>query len=130
MKITTNNQYRPILHWDQLTEEEQNLRYGMYDGIEESSFFEYKDCVYDLNDFLRVNDHLNGKGQQHDLYGWDGYYNESFFSSVVVKYSECGDSVRVGLATSQNHDCAFTTYRDFLGSLLDRWGMDSNQTTY
>jgi hypothetical protein len=100
MKITTNHHYRPILHWDNLTEEEQNFRYGMYDGIEESRFFKYKDCVYDLNDFLRVNDSLHGRGQQHEMYGWDGYHNESFFSSVLVKFSDDNDAVKVGLATS------------------------------
>lgn len=100
MKIITNHHYRPILHWDQLTEAEQNLRFGMYDGIEESSFFEYKDCLYDLNDFLRVNDNLNGRGTDHELYGWDGYHNESFFSSVLVKLDDSGDSVKVGLALS------------------------------
>ena len=100
MKIITNNHYRPILRWSDLTEEEQNLRYGMYDDIEESSFFEYKDCLYDLNDFLRVNNALNGKGVNHDLYGWDGYHNESFFSSVLVKYDDSFESVKVGLALS------------------------------
>jgi len=89
MKITTNNQYRPILQWSDLTEEEQDFRYGIYDGVEESSFFEYKECVYDLNDFLYA------KG----LDKWDGYHNETFFSSVVIKLSDCGESVRVGLAT-------------------------------
>lgn len=100
MKITTNNQYRPILHWSDLTESEQKEHKDTYDDIEDSSFFRYRDWIYDLNNFLRVNDSLYGKGQQHELYGWDGYHNETFFSSVVIKYSDCGDSVRVGLATS------------------------------
>ena len=100
MNITTNNQYRPILHWSDLTESEQKEHKDAYDDIEDSSFFRYRDWIYDLNNFLRVNDSLHGKGQQHDLYGWDGYHNETFFSSVVIKYSDCGDSVRVGLATS------------------------------
>ena len=98
MKITTNNQYRPLLHWHDLTEEEQK-ELDMYEDVQESSFFRYRDWTYDLNDFLRVNDSLNGKGKDHDLYGWDGYKNESFFSSVIVKYSDCGEAVRVGLAT-------------------------------
>tara|TARA_R100000951_G_scaffold115686_1_gene124597 strand:- start:948 stop:1250 length:303 start_codon:yes stop_codon:yes gene_type:complete len=99
MKITTNNQFRPILHWSDLTETEQKEYKDAYDDVQESSFFRYSDWTYDLNDFLRVNDSLHGKGQQHDLYGWDGYKNDSFFSSVVIKLSDCGDSVCVGLAT-------------------------------
>ena len=96
MKIITNHHYRPILRWSDLTEEEQNFRYGMYDDIEESSFFEYKDCLYDLNDFLRVNEQW-GKGLLKD---WDGCHNESFFSSVLVKYDDSFEAVKVGLALS------------------------------
>ena len=96
MKIITNHHYRPILHWSDLTEEEQNFRYGMYDDIEESLFFEYKDCLYDLNEFLRVNEQ-RGKGILKD---WDGYHNESFSSSVLVKYDDSFESVKVGLALS------------------------------
>ena len=96
MKIITNHHYRPILHWSDLTEEEQNLRYGMYDDIEGAYFFKYKDCLYDLNDFLRVNEQW-GKGILKD---WDGCHNESFFSSVLVKYDDSFESVKVGLALS------------------------------
>lgn len=99
MKITTNNQYRPILYWHELTESEQKEYKDAYDDVEDSSFFRYRDWCYDLNDFLRVNDSLNGKGKDHDLYGWDGYKNDSFFSSVVIKLSDCNEAVRVGLAT-------------------------------
>ena len=100
MKIITNHHYREILHWHDLTEEEQNFRYGMYDGIEESSFFRYKGMLNDLNDFLYVNNALNGRGVEDELYGWDGYQNDTFFSSTLVKYSDCGDAVKVGITLS------------------------------
>jgi len=100
MKITTNNQYRHILYFHELKQDEQDELKDSYDGAEESSFFRYRGHVYDLNEFMRVNDALNGKGVKHALYGWDCYHNESFFSSVLVKYSGCGEAVRVGLALS------------------------------
>jgi len=100
MKITTNNHYRMILSFFDLTEKEQNEIKDNYDTIEESSFFRYRGLVYDLNEFMRVNDSLNGKGQDHEMYGWDGYHNDSFFSSVLVKYSSSNDGVKVGLALS------------------------------
>jgi hypothetical protein len=100
MKITTNNHYRPVLSWHELTTKEQDELKDSYDTIKESTFFRFKDWCYDLNDFLRVNDHLHGRGTDHDLYGWDGYKNESFFSSVLVKYDESCESVKVGLALS------------------------------
>ena len=100
MKITTNNHYRPVLYWHDLTTKEQDKLKDSYDTIEESTFFRFKDWCYDLNDFLRVNDRLHGVHPDHDLYGWDGYKNESFFSSVLVKFDESCESVKVGLALS------------------------------
>ena len=100
MKIITNNHFKEILSFFDLSIEEQNELKDSYDTIEESSFFRYRGLVYDLNEFLRVNDSLNGKGKEHEMYGWDGYHNDSFFSSVLVKYSSCNDAVKVGLALS------------------------------
>jgi len=102
MKIITNNHFKEILSFFDLTEKEQNEIKDNYDTIEESSFFRYRGQVYDLNEFMRVNDSLNGQGQDHVLYGWDGYHNESFFSSVLVKYSSCTDAVKVGALHRHN----------------------------
>lgn len=100
MKIITNNQYRHILYFCELEQDEQDEFKDSYDTVEESTFFRYRGRVYDLNDFLRVNNALNGKGVNHEMYGWDGYHNESFFSSVLVKYDDSFESVKVGLALS------------------------------
>lgn len=100
MKIKTNHHLRPVLYWHDLTEAEKAEYKEAYEGVQESNFFRYRNWLYDLNDFLRVNDALKGRGQDHSLYGWDGYKNESYFSSVLVKYGEDGESVKVGLALS------------------------------
>jgi len=100
MKIKTNHNYRPCLYWHDLTDAEQKEHADAYDDVQESTFFRYKGWVYDLSDFLCVNNVLHGRGQDHELFGWDGYHNDSFFSSVLVKYSDCGDAVKVGLALS------------------------------
>ena len=100
MKIITNNHFKEILSFFDLTNKEQNELKDNYDTIEESSFFRYRGQVYDLNEFMRVNDALNGQGQDHELYDWDGYHNVHLFKSVLVKYSSCNDSVKVGLALS------------------------------
>ena len=99
MKIKTNHQYRPLLSWYELTAAEQAEHRDAYEDVQESSFFRYRNWVYDLNDFLRVeNSHL--PSAEHGFYGWDGYKNESFFSSVVVKYDNYDCAVKVGLALS------------------------------
>ena len=100
MKITTNNQYRHILYFHELEQDEQDELKDSYDTVEESSFFRYRGHVYDLNEFMQVNNALNQRGLNHELYGWDGYQNETFFSSVLVKYDESNEAVRVGLALS------------------------------
>ncbi len=100
MNIKTNNHYRPILYWHELTQKEQDEYKDAYDDVEESSFFRYRNWLYDLNDFLRVNDSLHGRGQQHEMHGWDGYKNESFFSSVLVAFSNDNEAVKVGMAFS------------------------------
>ena len=100
MKVKTNNHYRPVLSWHELTDKEQNEYCDAYEDVENSTFFRYRKFCYDLNDFLRVNDSLYGCGQKHELYGWDGYQNDTFFSSVLVKFSNDHESVKVGFATS------------------------------
>ncbi len=100
MKIITNNQYRHILYFHELEQDEQDELKDSYNTVQESSFFRYRGRVYDLNEFMSVNNALNQRGAPHEMYGWHGYHNESFFSSIVFKYSECGESVRVGLAIS------------------------------
>lgn len=93
MKIITNHHYREILHWHDLTEDEQK-ELNMYDDAKESSFFRYRNWTYDLSDFWRTdsNDHLKDN--------WDGYKTDSYFSATLVKYSDCGDAVKVGIALS------------------------------
>jgi hypothetical protein len=89
VKIKTNHHYRHLIYWHELTEAEQAEHHDAYDEVQESTFFRYRGWVYDVNGFLRVR-------QEHSLYGWDGYMNESFFSAVLVKYNEDLDAVKVG----------------------------------
>jgi len=84
--IRTNGQYRPVLCWENLTVKEQ----GEYDieTFYNDSFFRYRGWCYFLGDFMRVDNNA-------PFTGWDGYHNNSFFSGVLVKYSNCGDAVKV-----------------------------------
>ena len=98
MKIITNNHYRPVLYWHELTTKEQEELKDSYDTIEESTFFRYRQRVYDLGEFMRVQ---LGTAFNSVVKEWDGYHNDSFFSAVVVKYdNDYCDTVKVGLALS------------------------------
>lgn len=80
MKIITNNCPRPILSSYELTKKELNeFDYLTEEEIESRSFFRYRGEVYDLGEFMRT---------PNSVKGWDGYLNETFFSSIVVKFFE------------------------------------------
>lgn len=94
LKIITNNQYRPVLYWDELTTKEQEEYAYLNDSesgeeVNDCSFFRYREWCYFLGDFMRVDNNAPFKG-------WDGYHSDGFFSGVLVKYSNCGDAVKVG----------------------------------
>lgn len=80
MKIITNNQIRPILHWYHLTDKE---REQLDTGLEEKSFFRYKREVYCLGDFTYTN-----------TQGWHGVLPETFYSGMLIKFID--DGVIVG----------------------------------
>ena len=95
MKIKTNHHFRPVLYWHDLEANEQSKLADDYETIQESTFFRYRGHVYDLGEFM------SARGNGFRLFpNWDGYHNDSFFSAVLVKYSDCGDAVKVGLALS------------------------------
>jgi hypothetical protein len=85
--IRTNGHYRPVLCWENLTEKEQE-EYA-YLEEEDGSFFRYKNWTYFLGDFMRLYD------EDAPFTGWEGYHSDSYFSGVLVKYSNCGDAVKV-----------------------------------
>tara|TARA_Y100000361_G_C11161432_1_gene347619 strand:+ start:2427 stop:2705 length:279 start_codon:yes stop_codon:yes gene_type:complete len=92
MKIKTNHHLRPVLYWHDLEASEQSELADSYDDIEESSFFRYRGQVYDLGEFMLKQDPL--------LSAWDGVFGKSYFSAVLVKYSDDYEAVKVGLALS------------------------------
>lgn len=87
LTIRTNGHYRPVLCWENLIEKEQE-EYDI-ETFYSSSFFRYRGWAYTLEDFMRIGKD-SGFGD-----GWDGYHSDSFFSGVLVKYSNCGDAVKV-----------------------------------
>lgn len=92
MKIITNNISRPILYGFDLTEKEQT-EFDFLDWSEDGDghynhFFRYKRSVYYLGDFMRLNEY-------HPFSDWFGYYGETFFSGVLVKFANDGEGVIV-----------------------------------
>ena len=96
LKIITNNHPRNLLDWHELTPKEKKE----FDWLDESgdnglAFFRYRGQAYALDEVIRLD-----TGTQLRNLGWHGYIGETFFSSVVVRLSDDGETVIVGLALS------------------------------
>jgi hypothetical protein len=91
LTIHTNHVPRPVLSAFDLTAEE--LKEFDYLQEDEGSFFRYKGQVYDLGEFCRVID--PGAKRCHPtecaepaFAGWHGYMSSSFFSGMLIKYTD------------------------------------------
>ena len=86
MKIKTNNQPRPILHWHKLSAKEKQ-EFDYMETPEDASFFRYKGWTYTLGDFMR-------EGTPE---GWDGCSTQSAWETVLVRIVD-NESVIIGRA--------------------------------
>lgn len=108
MRIKTNGQSRPVLRWHDLTKKERaDFDYFETDTAKEDGrFFRYKGAAYDLGEFVRIVPAGGNGGSfahyDHDgaLAGWDGIATDSYFSGIVVRYTDGFESVVVGLTLS------------------------------
>ena len=89
--IRTNNRPRDVLRWSELTaKEREQFDYLLDDhGFlkdHDISFVRYRGVTYDLSEFQHISTGLSlifGKE-------WDGYLSDSFFSGVLMRWSDEG----------------------------------------
>jgi len=86
IEIKTNHHYRPLITWDDLSKiEKEEFDYLKTDDDRYSSvFFRYKSNVYDISQF----------SDWKDTY-WHAYQSETYFSGILIKYSEFRDKLKV-----------------------------------
>ena len=65
--------------------------YYSEEELAELMLFSYRDIIYNLNDFMRIEGDNLLKEQ-----GWEGYSSDSYFSGVCVRFTEDNDQVIVG----------------------------------
>ncbi len=97
LQIITNNQYRPTILWQDLTnKEKENFDYLKTDDEQsQATFVRYKGCVYNTGEFMRID---NGPDNSPDLKKWDGYSSDTYFSGILLKYDiNDMDYVKMGL---------------------------------
>ena len=96
VKITTNNIPRPVVHgWELTAEELKEFDYLKGEQLWEASFFRYRGEVYNLGEFSAFNRSFAWLGAPEEYREWDGYMSDSFFSGILVKYSEDCEEVIV-----------------------------------
>jgi hypothetical protein len=106
MTIRTNNVPRHIVESWELTEKEKSE----FDYIEFnedccSQFFRYKGQVYDINEFVRIEEYAKRSNpwtyttDDRELLKWQGIQTASYFSAVVIRYTSDNESVIVGTYT-------------------------------
>ena len=87
IKIMTNNKPRPLVYGYELTDK-QKQDFDYIEDIDSHDFVKYKNNIYDLSEFMRVENN-------DSLKDWEGYSSDSYFSGTLVKYID-DDSVIMG----------------------------------
>lgn len=94
MKIKTNNVPRHLVYVHELTEKElADFDYLSPDEINGREFVRYKGQVYDMGEFMRIDKAIAPHPQREGWEGWHGYSADSFFSGVLVRFPDDGQSV-------------------------------------
>lgn len=94
MKIKTNNVPRHLVYGCGLSEKEAaDFDYLNPEELHERAFVRYKGQVYDMGDFMRIDKTVAPHAQREGWEHWHGYSSDSFFSGVLVRFSDDGESV-------------------------------------
>lgn len=88
--IITNGHERELLYFSELTDEERD-KFDDDDSLLENvhDYVRYKGEVYCTDEFLVVPNVM----REH---GWDGIITDTFFSGILVKFTDDGEAVIMG----------------------------------
>jgi hypothetical protein len=98
MNIITNNVPRDIIDaWELNDTERKEFDYLNWQAIEEgndsASFVRYRGDLIDLGQFMTTSELVG----DNPLRGWHGYMSDSFFSGLIVRFTDDYESVVVGM---------------------------------
>ena len=92
MEIKTNNEYQEIKYSNEVPQDVLDD----YDWLEEEDkaigWVNHKDTWYHTSDFMVI----NKTDPNQPFNDWDGYHSDSYFSGVLIKFSNCGDCAKMG----------------------------------
>ena len=84
MKLRTNNIARSLCNWHDLDDKQKSeLDWRDTDELQESFLgFIYKGQIYDLSDFVKLDD------DNYPINGWHGAFAQSAFHAIVIKMTD------------------------------------------
>jgi len=93
IKIITNHHWRNFLYGYELALKwRHEFNYLTDEEYAANNFFAYHGYIYDTSEFMST----CGMPDDSPLKQWDGYRSESFFSGILVRYSENCEQYQVG----------------------------------
>jgi hypothetical protein len=98
LEIRTNYHWREPLHWFDIPESKRE-DFDYIDNPEEdgwSRFFCYRGTWYDLHEFSATQRTGWAAGMPEAFATWHGYQSDSYFSGILVRYSDDCEEIQVG----------------------------------
>jgi len=103
--VRTNYHWRDPLYGYELTAAERDEFAYLEDSDESDTgefgsheFFRYRGCVYDAQEFFVVPAKPEGWSLElgDEFYTWHGYQSDSYFSGIVIRWSEDFEQYQIG----------------------------------
>ena len=93
MNIITNNHERQFKYGYEVPQSVLDSDFDYLDSDEQTDgFIHYRGIWYHTSDFMRLN---NLYGQPDDFADWHGYSSDSFFSGVLIRLSDDGETYQI-----------------------------------
>ena len=89
LTVKTNHQWRDLVYRVDVPAKVMADQFSHLGEDEIDGFFEYRGYWYHVSDFMTVD-------KNSPLDGWQGYASDSYFSGIVVKFSEDMEQVIAG----------------------------------
>jgi hypothetical protein len=92
--ITNNHKYQLVTFFDLSERVRREFDYVKEEDKHSPMFVKYRNWYYDISEFMRIP--FFECECDHPFHKWDGYRSDSFFSGVLVKWSEDFETVKMG----------------------------------
>lgn len=96
MKILTNNHWRQFVYGYELTDAERK-EFDYVDDIDMHDFIRYRGAVIDPGEFMAISGTMLLHDDMAPLADWQGYQSDTYFSGLVIRYSDDCETYQIGV---------------------------------